>query len=354
MRPLLVVCLMSMTAFAQEPSFEALGQITVVGGDRVKARERALDEALRQAVEQAVATILDPPAVVARSAELRLRIYPKARSYVSNYRILDEGETSGVFQVHVSAQVATGNLARDLATTQPPPTANGQKARAVVCANSPAIERVAKAALAARGVELAPPPPTCSEDVAARAAQAAGAQGALVGSSETTAEGPIRGTAQVAARAKVKLALVESSGRVSAQGASDRTAYAPTAAGAAEAAEREAATEATRELQPSLAARWPSGDVVAGGVTVHVRGALRWSEYASLLRALSALPGVAAVEPRRFSKKEADLLLRTASSAPQIASALDHAPPAGVRVTAAAEGDAVRIDVAATPAPDGG
>jgi len=224
----------------------------------------------------------------------------------------------------------------------------------VVCANSAAIERVAKAALAARSVELAPPPPTCSDEVAARAAQAAGAQGALVGSTETLAEGPIRGTDEVAARAKVKLALVEASGRVSAQGASERTAYARTPAAAAEAAEREAATEATRELQPSLAARWPSGDVVAGGVTVHVLGALRWSEYASLLRTLSALPGVAAVEPRRFSKKEADLLLRTASTAPQIASALEHAPPSGVRVTAAAEGDAVRIDVAATPAPDGG
>src|SRR5438132_11699290 len=78
------------TARAQEPAFEALGQVTVVGGDRVRARDRALDDALRQAVEQAVATVLDPAQLVARSSELRLHIYPKARGYIDNYRILDE------------------------------------------------------------------------------------------------------------------------------------------------------------------------------------------------------------------------------------------------------------------------
>src|SRR5438552_2923841 len=119
MRWVMAFFLIANTARAQEPAFEALGQVTVVSGDRVRARERALDDALRQAVEQAVSTVLEPSQLVARSSELRLRIYPKARAYVDNYRILDEGETSGVFQVHVSAQVATGRLARDLAAPAP-------------------------------------------------------------------------------------------------------------------------------------------------------------------------------------------------------------------------------------------
>src|ERR1700759_762883 len=95
--------------------FEALGQAPIVAGDRVRARDRALDEALRQAVEQATATVLEPGDLVARASDLKLRIYPKARNYVANYRILDEGEQPpGTFQVHLSASVATGRLARDL------------------------------------------------------------------------------------------------------------------------------------------------------------------------------------------------------------------------------------------------
>ncbi len=307
--------------------------MTVVAGDRVRARDRALDDALRQAVEQAVATVLDPAALVARSSELRLRIYPKARTYVDNYRVLDEGESSGVFQVHVSAQVATGRLAHELAAPAPSSSPTGaQKSRAVVCAKgSLTVEKVAREALAARGVEAAPPLPSCAEDVAVRAAQAAGAQAAVVGTVETSAEGVIRGTEQVAARSKVTLKLIEASGRVSAEGAAERTAYDHTPLAAAEAAERAAATEATRALQPALASRWPS-EVVSGGMIVHISGLQRYPDYTALVRALSSVPGVAAVEPRRFARNEADLVLRTASSASQVAAALNRLPPAGVRV----------------------
>src|SRR3954451_18039427 len=113
----LIVMLLAAPALAQEPMFEALGQAPIVAGDRVRARERALDEALRQAVEQATATVLEPAELVARASDLKLRIYPKAKSYVATYRILDESENPpGTFQVHLSAAVATGRLARDLST----------------------------------------------------------------------------------------------------------------------------------------------------------------------------------------------------------------------------------------------
>src|SRR5690242_18940772 len=90
-----VLLLLGSGMMADEPTFEALGQAPVVGGDRVRARERALDEALRQAVEQAASTLLDPDALVARASDLRLRIYPRARTYVGSYRVLEEGEQAG-------------------------------------------------------------------------------------------------------------------------------------------------------------------------------------------------------------------------------------------------------------------
>src|SRR5256714_9314602 len=136
--PLIAIIVAAPTMLlAQEPMFEALGQAPIVAGDRVRARERALDEALRQAVEQATATVLEPGDLVTRASDLKLRIYPKAKSYVSTYRILDESENPpGTFQVHLSAAVATGKLARDLSTgtgTTPSPLA--RKSRAVVCAS---------------------------------------------------------------------------------------------------------------------------------------------------------------------------------------------------------------------------
>src|SRR2546423_8561701 len=135
--PLIAIIVAAPTMLlAQEPMFEALGQAPIVAGDRVRARERALDEALRQAVEQATATVLEPAELVARASDLKLRIYPKAKTYITTYRILDEGELPpGTFQVHLSAAVATARLARDLSTTTGVTVPSTRKARAVVCAS---------------------------------------------------------------------------------------------------------------------------------------------------------------------------------------------------------------------------
>src|SRR5688572_11192803 len=153
MRAFIIVCALAAPALAQEPTFEALGQAPVVGGDRVRARERALDEAFRQAVEQATATVLEPAALVARASDLKLRIYPKAKSYVDNYRVLEEGDVNGIFQMRLSAQVATSRLARDLAAGGPVATPKASaKARAVACVRgtAPTTEKLLRDLLAAR------------------------------------------------------------------------------------------------------------------------------------------------------------------------------------------------------------
>jgi hypothetical protein len=357
---ILVVLTGAGAARAQEPSFEALGQAPIVSGDRVRARERALDEAMRQAVEQATATLLDPDGLIARTSELRLRIYPKARSYVTNYRVLEEGEAVGsaapTFQIHISAQVATARLARDLASggSVPPtvPSVPGGKLRAVICTSGPqatalggAGERSVRELLGARGVEIAAPPPVCAEDAAAQAARAAGAQGAVVAAVEVTPAGPIRGSDRFGAHARAHLKLVEPDGRVSADGEGERDAYEASADKAAQAAARDAADDAARALQSALAARWPSG-APQNGVRVRVTNVSRWADYVAIARALGALPGVAAVEPRRFARNQAELLVRTASSADKLADGLKRLPPPGMKLAVAAAGsDSLSVDV---------
>jgi hypothetical protein len=340
-------------ASAQEPAFEALGQAPIVAGDRVRARERALDEALRQAVEQAAGTVLSPDELVGRASDLKLRVYPKAKQYVSTYRILDEGEaTPGTFQVHLSAQVATGKLARDLATTSGMtglprlPT----RLRAVVCAQSGdvasagAADKAIKDVLAARNVE-AIAPPNCSDNDAAQAARQSGAQGAVTALVDAKPEGLIRGTDKQGAHARTRVHVLEPDGRVSADADTEKDAYGDAEARALADAAREAVADALLRLQPALGQKW-SQAAPTSGVQVRLSGIQHYADYQLVVRALQALPGVAAVEPRRFAKGQADLLVKTASGAGQLAAGLNRVPPQGVRVNVRAAGnDLLQIDV---------
>ena len=343
-------------AAAQEPMFEALGQAPIVAGDRVRARERALDEALRQAVEQATATVLEPAELVARASYLKLQIYPRAKTYVTTYRVLDEGEQPpGTFQVHLSAAVATARLARDLSAGGAVATPSSRKLRAVVCAtvqgdgaDAPAAaEKALRELVVARNVEPMPGPQPCDPSSAAGVVRSGNARAALTAEVQVTPGGDIRGTTFVGAGARATVKLVEPDGRVSAAGDAERGGYAPSPADAATMAARAAVVEAARTIDPALAQRWSSGGDAgpAGGVAVRVRGVERWAEYQALTRALASLPGVAAVEPRRFVRGEIDLVVRTASAASQLAGHLQRVPPAGLRVGVRAVGDAVEIEV---------
>lgn len=340
---------------AQEPMFEALGQAPIVAGDRVRARERAFDEALRQAVEQATATVLEPSELVARASDLKLRIYPRAKAYVTTYRVLDEGEQPpGTFQVHLSAAVATGRLARDLAQSSTATTVPSSRKRAVVCASvagdgvdAPvAAEKALREIVAVRSVDAMPGPQPCDPSSAASVARSGTAQAALVADVQLAPGGEIRGTDFVGVSARASVKLVEPDGRVSAAGDGERGGYATTPADAATAAARAAVVEAARAVEPALAQRWSSTSGPAGGVTVRVTGVSRWADYQALTRALAALPGVAAVEPRRFVRGEIDLLVHTATAASQLAAHLLRVPPAGLRLAVKSSGDVVDIELA--------
>jgi hypothetical protein len=354
----------ALPAAAQEPLFEALGQAPIVAGDRVRARERALDEALRQAVEQATATVLEPSDLVARASDLKLRIYPKAKSYVANYRILDEGEQPpGTFQVHLSASVATGRLARDLSgATANVAVAAVKKTRAVVCATvngdgsdaMPAADKVLRELIVARRVDALPGPQPCDPAGAASVARSGSAQAALTAEVQVMPAGEIRGTTLAAASAHAVVKLVEPDGRVSASGDAERGGYAGAGSQAATAATRAAVVEAARTIEPMLAQRWSTQSGPTGGVVVRVTGMSRWAEYVALTRALGALPGVAAVEPRRFVRGEVDLLVRTASAAAQLAAHLSRVPPPGLRVGVRANGDTLELEVASDLVPERG
>ncbi|HVZ72588.1 MAG TPA: hypothetical protein VHJ20_09455, partial [Polyangia bacterium] len=87
------------------------GQSPVVGGNAAGARERALDDAFRQAIDQALAEWFDPPTRAAQAKPIKA-LEGRARSYVRRYRALEEGEANGAYVVKLEAEVDEPALRR--------------------------------------------------------------------------------------------------------------------------------------------------------------------------------------------------------------------------------------------------
>src|SRR5262249_44576333 len=222
---------------------QALGQAPVIGGNRVAAGGQAVKAALEQAVDQAVAYVLEPDARLRAQAALRSQLLPKARSYVPNYRVLDEHEIEGdKFQVQIEAQVDTTALRRDALAiagssgpTKPPP-AQGGKPRVLVALAGPPAAAVRRA-LESRGFPEAQAPetqPPTSDAEAAQRAKSAGAGLVVVGSAETRSDGHVRGTDQEAAQARVELRMLDAEGHAEARGAADARGFGASGSQAAE------------------------------------------------------------------------------------------------------------------------
>jgi hypothetical protein len=79
------------------------------------ARDRAIRDALRKAVEQGVGTYLNSDTRVQNFQLLSDRIYTQASGYVSSYRVVGEWQESGLYRVAVRAKVKLDRIEDDLA-----------------------------------------------------------------------------------------------------------------------------------------------------------------------------------------------------------------------------------------------
>ena len=102
----------SKTDAAQRVS--SVGQAAVVGTDVASARDKAVDDALRKAVESSVGTMITSETVTQNFQLLSDKVFAKARGYVRNYKITSEKQDQGVYIVGVDAEVSSGNLKNDV------------------------------------------------------------------------------------------------------------------------------------------------------------------------------------------------------------------------------------------------
>ena len=96
-------------------------QVVVVGtapmmGNQAQARQQALQQALRAAVEQGVGTLLDSKTMVENFQVISDKIYSQASGYVNDYKVLSEGVTPDgqMYNVTIQATVSTASIKNDL------------------------------------------------------------------------------------------------------------------------------------------------------------------------------------------------------------------------------------------------
>jgi hypothetical protein len=331
----------------------ATGQAPVVGGNAAGARERALDEAMRQAVDLSIAQLTDAPTRAAQAKAIKA-IEAKARSLVPRYRTLQEGEANGIYTVQVEAEVDEVALRRRIdrwSTGGPGPAAAPPGAPSVLIVPGDHLDGTANflpvlvAALSRSKVRARAEgggDGTVGAATQAAARAALGSAGLVVAS--LADEGMVRGTGKVATACRATVRLLA------------------TPLGAA-LGERTASVRAFNE-QPELgrAACWSRlahelGDEIAGALSATIGagpGDLRLltvdadviepEAISALLKSVRSVGAVSSAELQRIGGGHAEIRVRTRSAAAPLAAALARDADALIALTnLQTSGDTIRL-----------
>lgn len=103
-------------AWAQEEvhTVTAEGVAVIADGNMASARDGAVSDALRRAVEQAVGAMVSAETVAENYTVLSDRVYSKTAGYVKNYQVLSEMPETQLYRVTVKADVSQADLQNDL------------------------------------------------------------------------------------------------------------------------------------------------------------------------------------------------------------------------------------------------
>ena len=110
----LLLCVYSLAFPTEQYIAEGVGAI--VQYDQAAARLRALQGAFREALEQAVADMVETSALVSNLQALRTRVYAKPLQYIRSYRVLWEypDVPQKVYRVGVEAEILVNEVNRAL------------------------------------------------------------------------------------------------------------------------------------------------------------------------------------------------------------------------------------------------
>jgi hypothetical protein len=329
--------LVAAAALAQEPPAApagqpgvriVVGQSAIIGGNGAGARERALEEAFRQAIDQSLAELLDA-ATRAGQARAIKTLEARARTYVRRYRALEEGEANGAYSVRLEVEVDEPALRRAVeswgqSSPRSPPPSAVVSGILLVSNGAPEATSLLLSALVAAGAraQLADPAVKEVADAQRAAARANLPQVAIV-SAQASGEGAVRGTGKVSVSCRVAARLISAPSGL-ALGEPDA---APRAFAADEGTAR---TECLTRAAGDVAARLGS----AGGAPVAPGGDLRTvtveadvvepAAVVALLKDVRSVGSVSSAELRRIESGHAEIRARTRALATALAPALSR------------------------------
>lgn len=102
-------------AWAAEETVEVTGVAAVVNDDVAHARDKAIDDAKRRAVEQVAGAQVSSQSITENFQLVEERIYARASGFVRRYEIKSEfKDPDGTYQVKVKATVDAGSVAEHL------------------------------------------------------------------------------------------------------------------------------------------------------------------------------------------------------------------------------------------------
>jgi hypothetical protein len=103
-----------LSAEAAQGEVKEVLAVGVADGKSSKARDEALNDALRKAVEQGVGTFVTAELTVEQQKLVEERIFTESKGYIQSYKVVREGSKDDLYEVEVSALVKMGKLSGDL------------------------------------------------------------------------------------------------------------------------------------------------------------------------------------------------------------------------------------------------
>ncbi|MBN2693814.1 hypothetical protein JXR93_04045 [bacterium] len=102
---------------SEDVTIEIKGEAAILSGDKVAAKDKAIDDALRKSVEQVSGTVVSSDSLTENFELVSDRIYTKSKGYVKKYSVVEEGVDSkdpNIYFVKISATVSTKQLKEDI------------------------------------------------------------------------------------------------------------------------------------------------------------------------------------------------------------------------------------------------
>jgi hypothetical protein len=111
-----LVFILPLTVYAQALSgvVTAQGMAVILDDNAVAAKDKAVADARRKALEQVVGVLVDAETVVDNGMVLSASIKHSTRGLIRRYAVVEEGAEKGIYKVTIQAEVEATQIARDL------------------------------------------------------------------------------------------------------------------------------------------------------------------------------------------------------------------------------------------------